>query len=49
MRIDVTLVDTIPVEVNTPEDLDHARRILSGSPRGGQTLAERGQTPRHQA
>jgi 3-deoxy-manno-octulosonate cytidylyltransferase (CMP-KDO synthetase) len=36
MRIDVTLVDTIPVEVNTPEDLDHARRILSG-----------GQTHRH--
>jgi 3-deoxy-manno-octulosonate cytidylyltransferase (CMP-KDO synthetase) len=30
MRIDVTLVDTIPVEVNTPEDLDHARRILRG-------------------
>jgi 3-deoxy-manno-octulosonate cytidylyltransferase (CMP-KDO synthetase) len=30
MRIDVTLVDTIPVEVNTPEDLDHARRILGG-------------------
>jgi 3-deoxy-manno-octulosonate cytidylyltransferase (CMP-KDO synthetase) len=29
MRIDVTLVDTIPVEVNTPEDLDHARRILA--------------------
>jgi 3-deoxy-manno-octulosonate cytidylyltransferase (CMP-KDO synthetase) len=39
MRIDVTLVDTIPVEVNTPEDLDHARRILAGSPRGGQALA----------
>jgi len=45
MRIDVTLVDTIPVEVNTPEDLDHARRILGG----GQTSAKRGQTPRHQA
>jgi len=30
MRIDVTLVDTIPVEVNTPEDLDFARRILAG-------------------
>jgi 3-deoxy-manno-octulosonate cytidylyltransferase (CMP-KDO synthetase) len=30
MRIDVTLVDTIPVEVNTPEDLAHARRILAG-------------------
>jgi 3-deoxy-manno-octulosonate cytidylyltransferase (CMP-KDO synthetase) len=35
MRIDVTLVDTIPVEVNTPEDLDLARRLLAG-----------GQTPR---
>jgi 3-deoxy-manno-octulosonate cytidylyltransferase (CMP-KDO synthetase) len=31
MRIDVTLVDTIPVEVNTPDDLQHARRILTGS------------------
>jgi 3-deoxy-manno-octulosonate cytidylyltransferase (CMP-KDO synthetase) len=30
MRIDVTLVDTIPVEVNTPGDLDLARRILAG-------------------
>src|SRR5262245_59131460 len=30
MRIDVTLVDTIPVEVNTPHDLDLARRILAG-------------------
>jgi 3-deoxy-manno-octulosonate cytidylyltransferase (CMP-KDO synthetase) len=30
MRIDVTLVDTIPVEVNTAEDLDLARRILAG-------------------
>ena len=30
MRIDVTLVDTIPVEVNTPEDLDLARRLLAG-------------------
>jgi 3-deoxy-manno-octulosonate cytidylyltransferase (CMP-KDO synthetase) len=29
MRIDVTLVDTIPVEVNTPEDLDLARRTLA--------------------
>ncbi len=32
MRIDVTLVDTIPVEVNTPEDLEHARSILAGGP-----------------
>jgi 3-deoxy-manno-octulosonate cytidylyltransferase (CMP-KDO synthetase) len=30
MRIDVTLVDTIPVEVNTPADLDLARRALAG-------------------
>jgi 3-deoxy-manno-octulosonate cytidylyltransferase (CMP-KDO synthetase) len=29
MRIDVTLVDTFPVEVNTPQDLDLARRILA--------------------
>ena len=33
MRIDVTLVDTIPVEVNTPEDLDLARRTLAGQRR----------------
>ena len=30
MRIDVTLVDTVPVEVNTPEDLELARRLLAG-------------------
>jgi 3-deoxy-manno-octulosonate cytidylyltransferase (CMP-KDO synthetase) len=30
MRIDVTLVDSVPVEVNTPEDLDRARRIIAG-------------------
>jgi 3-deoxy-manno-octulosonate cytidylyltransferase (CMP-KDO synthetase) len=29
MRIDVTLVDTMPVEVNTPEDLALARRTLA--------------------
>ena len=29
MRIDVTLVDSIPVEVNTPEDLEFARRVLA--------------------
>jgi 3-deoxy-manno-octulosonate cytidylyltransferase (CMP-KDO synthetase) len=28
MRIDVSLVDSIPVEVNTPGDLELARRIL---------------------
>ena len=33
MRIDVTLVDTIPVEVNTPADLDLARRALAGQRR----------------
>jgi 3-deoxy-manno-octulosonate cytidylyltransferase (CMP-KDO synthetase) len=30
MRIDVSVVDSIPVEVNTPEDLDLARRALAG-------------------
>jgi 3-deoxy-manno-octulosonate cytidylyltransferase (CMP-KDO synthetase) len=40
MRIDVTLVDTIPVEVNTPEDLDLARRII-----GGQTPRPTGSDP----
>lgn len=30
MRIDVTLVDSVPVEVNTPEDLERARRIITG-------------------
>jgi len=29
MRIDVTLVDSIPVEVNTPEDLEFARLVLT--------------------
>ena len=29
MRIDLTLVDSIPVEVNTPEDLEFARRVLA--------------------
>jgi 3-deoxy-manno-octulosonate cytidylyltransferase (CMP-KDO synthetase) len=33
MRIDVTLVDSVPVEVNTPEDLERARRIISGAGR----------------
>jgi 3-deoxy-manno-octulosonate cytidylyltransferase (CMP-KDO synthetase) len=33
MRIDVTVVDTVPVEVNTPEDLERARRIISGTRR----------------
>jgi len=30
MRIDVTVVDTVPVEVNTPEDLERARRLIPG-------------------
>lgn len=29
MRIDVTLVDSVPVEVNTPQDLEVARRVLA--------------------
>ena len=33
MRIDVTIVDTIPSEVNTPEDLELVRGLLSGKPR----------------
>jgi 3-deoxy-manno-octulosonate cytidylyltransferase (CMP-KDO synthetase) len=33
MRIDVTLVDTVPVEVNTPADLERARRLAAGSGR----------------
>ena len=33
MRIDVTLVDSVPVEVNTPDDLERARRIISGAGR----------------
>jgi 3-deoxy-manno-octulosonate cytidylyltransferase (CMP-KDO synthetase) len=32
MRIDVTLVDSVPVEVNTPEDLILARRLIAGGP-----------------
>jgi 3-deoxy-manno-octulosonate cytidylyltransferase (CMP-KDO synthetase) len=30
MRIDVTLVDRVPVEVNTPADLERARRLIAG-------------------
>jgi 3-deoxy-manno-octulosonate cytidylyltransferase (CMP-KDO synthetase) len=33
MRIDVSLVDSVPVEVNTPADLERARRIISGAGR----------------
>jgi 3-deoxy-manno-octulosonate cytidylyltransferase (CMP-KDO synthetase) len=30
MRIDVTLVDTVPLGVDTPADLERARRLLAG-------------------
>ena len=30
MRIDVALVDTIPLGVDTPADLEKARKILEG-------------------
>ena len=33
MRIDVTLVDSVPVEVNTPDDLERARHLISGAGR----------------
>jgi 3-deoxy-manno-octulosonate cytidylyltransferase (CMP-KDO synthetase) len=29
MRIDVALIDTIPLDVNTPADLEHARALLA--------------------
>lgn len=32
MRIDVALVDTVPLGVDTPEDLERARALLSGHP-----------------
>jgi 3-deoxy-manno-octulosonate cytidylyltransferase (CMP-KDO synthetase) len=32
MRIDVTVVDSVPLGVDTPQDLDVARRMLGGSP-----------------
>jgi 3-deoxy-manno-octulosonate cytidylyltransferase (CMP-KDO synthetase) len=33
MRIDVALVDTVPLGVDTPADLDRAREILAGEVR----------------
>jgi 3-deoxy-manno-octulosonate cytidylyltransferase (CMP-KDO synthetase) len=39
MRIDVTLVDTVPVEVNTPADLERARRLIAGPAVAGQGRA----------
>ena len=32
MRIDVTIVDSVPLGVDTPADLDAARRMLAGEP-----------------
>jgi 3-deoxy-manno-octulosonate cytidylyltransferase (CMP-KDO synthetase) len=32
MRIDVTVVDSVPLGVDTPHDLDVARRMLGGAP-----------------
>jgi 3-deoxy-manno-octulosonate cytidylyltransferase (CMP-KDO synthetase) len=32
MRIDVSLVDTIPLGVDTPHDLARARQLLTGKP-----------------
>lgn len=32
MRIDVTLVDTVPLGVDTPHDLETARQMLAGRP-----------------
>jgi 3-deoxy-manno-octulosonate cytidylyltransferase (CMP-KDO synthetase) len=34
MRIDVALVDTVPLGVDTPADLERARRMLAGGGRG---------------
>jgi 3-deoxy-manno-octulosonate cytidylyltransferase (CMP-KDO synthetase) len=39
MRIDVTLVDTVPVEVNTPADLERARRLIACQAVAGQGRA----------
>jgi len=30
MRIDVAIIDSVPIGVNTPEDLARARAVLSG-------------------
>jgi 3-deoxy-manno-octulosonate cytidylyltransferase (CMP-KDO synthetase) len=39
MRIDVTVVDSVPLGVDTPHDLDVARRMLGGHA-GDQTASE---------
>ena len=31
MRIDVAIVDSVPLGVDTPEDLERARELLSGT------------------
>jgi 3-deoxy-manno-octulosonate cytidylyltransferase (CMP-KDO synthetase) len=33
MRIDVTLVDVVPLGVDSPEDLERARAALAARPR----------------
>jgi 3-deoxy-manno-octulosonate cytidylyltransferase (CMP-KDO synthetase) len=35
MRIDVEIVDTVPLGVDTPEDLEKARAVLTGRPAQG--------------
>ena len=35
MRIDVTIVDTVPRGVDTPADLETARRMLASQTRSG--------------
>ncbi len=37
MRIDVTLVDSVPLGVDTPHDLDVARRLLASKPKPPET------------
>jgi 3-deoxy-manno-octulosonate cytidylyltransferase (CMP-KDO synthetase) len=32
MRIDVARVDTVPLGVDTPADLDRARALIQGNP-----------------
>src|SRR5690606_21595043 len=32
MRIDVAIVDTVPLGVDTPADLERARKLLDGAP-----------------
>ena len=39
MRIDVTVVDTVPIEVNTPEDLEQAQVAIAASASRGENGA----------